>query len=335
MMSEGGDERLSRSNDQPDGRVRLAVLIVNFRTPGLTVDCLRSLAPEVEEAGEVHVEVVDNGSGDGSTERIGEAIEREGWRRWAHLTALGRNYGFAGGNNRAYEAAPEADYVLLLNSDTLVHRGCLRHCLAVMEERPEVGAMSCAVLNTDGTPQNAVRHLPHPLRLLMRMSTLPYRLPNLLGWTDPEDEHWDRLREKREVGWIGGAFLLLRGAFLRRHGLLDEDFFFYGEDIELCHRVWKAGYRCYYDPGASITHLGGGSSDASRISAEKVDAHRWRARYLIQRKLYGRWAEWLIRAADIFEWSLRNLVYSMRGAGAQQRRRHAQQVLRVLMGRVS
>ena len=109
-------------NRAPSSPARLLVVVVNFRTAELTIDCLRSLEEEVRGLGDVHVVVTDNGSNDGSAERIADAIDREHWSDWAELLPLEHNRGYAAGNNAAIRPALERnppDYVLLLNSDTL------------------------------------------------------------------------------------------------------------------------------------------------------------------------------------------------------------------------
>jgi N-acetylglucosaminyl-diphospho-decaprenol L-rhamnosyltransferase len=268
--------------------VPLLVIIVNYRTPELTIDCLRSLESDIQSAPGARAVVVDNGSGDGSSERIEAAIRDREWGTWASLKALRRNGGFAFGNNRGMECVESARYVLLLNSDTVVHPGVLAHCRSVMDAEPTIGAMSCLVLNADGTPQNVARRFPTALRRSVGSLGLPWKMPALFGWADLEDATWDRRSTKRDVDWLGGAFLFVRGELVEKIGLLDEDFFFYGEDIEFCHRVWRAGYRCHYDPGASITHFGGNSSDPTRLASAERVRHAWRARHLVHEKLYGR-----------------------------------------------
>jgi len=267
--------------------VSLLVIIVNYRTPELTLDCLRSLSAEIPSVPGTRVIVVDNGSADGSVERIGTVIRDRDWASWASLRPLDRNGGFACGNNRGLETGGNPRHILLLNSDTLVHPGALRHCQKVLDSDPSIGVMSCLVLNSDGTPQNVARRFPTPSRRIVAALGLPWKLPRLFGWADLEDLTWDRWATKRDVDWLGGAFLFIRGDLVRRIGLLDEDFFFYGEDIEFCHRVWQAGYRCHYDPGASITHLGGRSSRSPGPPSEEHVAAVWRARHLVHQKLYG------------------------------------------------
>jgi len=109
--------------------------------------------------------------------------------------------------------------------------------------------------------------------------------------------------------------MLFRTSAIKKLGPLDEAFFFYGEDTEICHRFRRAGYRVRYDPhaGGGITHLGGASSDPTRMPAKIRTAHAWHARYMVQRKCYGAWAAWLLRAADIVALGMRKVRLACRG----------------------
>src|SRR5262245_28788043 len=281
------------------GSTRLVIAVVNYRTPEVTLDCLRSLAPELAAIAGVRVVVVDNASGDGSLERIGAAIRENGWSEWAELLPSDRNLGFAGGTNLAIARAEPAEYVLLLNSDTIVHAGCLRRCFEVMESDSRIGGMSCRVLNRDGSIQNVARRLPTPLLVTSAAFGLPWKLPRMFGWADAEDPGWDRTASARDVGWLGGAFLFVRASVFGGRVRLDDDFFFYGEDVEFCHRIHRRGFTLRYDPVASIVHLGGASSDPSRLPASVQSLQQWRARYMVQRKCWGRAAALWVRAVDL------------------------------------
>src|SRR5687768_16488864 len=123
--------------------MRLLIVIVNYRTASLTVDCLRSLEPEVRAAPGTRVVVTDNLSGDDSVPRLQAAVRDNGWNAWAEVMPLPRNGGFAYGNNEgirpALESADPPDYVLLLNPDTVVRPGAIEALLDFMEARPAVG----------------------------------------------------------------------------------------------------------------------------------------------------------------------------------------------------
>lgn len=295
----------------------LSVLIVNYRTPGLTLDCLASLAPERHEGITLDVVLVDNCSGDGSGEKLREAIAANGWGGeggWVRLIESERNLGFAGGNNLALRhARAEADAVLLLNSDTIVEPGALRHCVERLLADPTIGALSCRVANADGSLQVVARRMPTPGRLILAQTGLPWKLPRLFGWAQLDYLSWDMDRDGGEPGWLGGAFLMMPGRLARELGGLDERFFFYGEDIEICHRIRRRGLRVVYDPSVTITHLGGSSSDPSRMPAQVRSEHAWRGRYMVQRLCYGRLAEASVRLADILGYGARVLAARLRG----------------------
>jgi GT2 family glycosyltransferase len=185
-----------------------------------------------------------------------------------------------------------SEFILLLNNDTIVHPGTIAACLKAIKNDPGIGVMSCLLKNPDGSMQNAARKFPTPVRAVVSSLGLPWKLPRLFAWADIEDAGWDRLKVKRDVDWLGGAFLFIRAAILSETGLLDEDFFFGGEDVEFCHRVWKAGYRCHYDPAAAITHIGG------RSSGPETTLPKQQSRYMLQRRCYGSWAALVLRATD-------------------------------------
>jgi len=312
----------------------LLIVIVCYRVPDLTIDCLRSLESEIPTVPGAHVVVCENGTGGGSLEQIRNAIDEGGWNDWVTLQEISPNRGFAGGNNyvlrQDMEAAKPSKYVLLLNADTVVHPGCLKYCYDEMERSPDIGALSCGFENVDGSMQNVARKFPSPLRAIAGAFGLPWRWPSLFGWADTEDLGWDRETTKRDVEWIGGAFLLVPGELMKRIGVLDEDFVFYGEDIEYSHRVWKSGYRVHFDPAVAITHLGGGSNDATQWSSDVRGQHAWRSRYVVQRKCWGRLAAWSLRAADLLSWSIRWLVLSVTGRWGQDRHRAAGETVRTL-----
>jgi hypothetical protein len=186
----------------------------------------------------------------------------------------------------------ESEYILLLNNDTVVHPGTIATCVQAMQADAGIGVMSCLLTNPDGSMQNAARKFPTPVRAIVSSFGLPWKLPRLFGWADIEDAGWDRLKVKRDVDWLGGAFLFIRAAILPMTGFLDENFFFGGEDVEFCHRVWKAGFRCHYDPAASITHIGGQSS------GPETTLPKQQSRYMLQRKCYGLLAAMVLRATD-------------------------------------
>ena len=288
------------ANTKGEG-MELVVIILNYRTPQCTIQCLESLARERANGLTLRVVLVDNASGDDSTACLSHAITHHQWSDWVILLPQPLNLGFSGGNNagirHALNHGSQSEYILLLNSDTMVHPGCLTASLARMREAPRIGALSCMVRNPDSSVQNVCRRFPRPDLETFRAIGLPHRYPKLFGWADLDDPKWNRETTAREVDWIGGAFMLLRADVLKAIGGLDETFFFYGEDVALCHEIRKRGWRIFFDPSGEITHLGGGSSDASRLMERRKLTLVWRARIQVQRKCYGTlsalWMRWL------------------------------------------
>lgn len=269
----------------------LAVIIINYRTPDYTLGCLASLAAERATLPGLRVWLLDNASGDDSLPRLEAAIAAQGWGEWVTLRPQSRNLGFAGGNNAGFrmlleEAAPPP-FVLLLNSDTVVHPGCLRAALDALQRGPDIGILSCMLRNRDGSVQNICRRFPTPAREAARALGLPSRFPRAFAWAELEDAGWDRETTARDVDWVGGAFMLLRTETVRRLGGMDTTFFFYGEDIAFCQRMHRHGLRVHFDPSGTITHFGGGSSDSTRLPSRRKEILLWKARFQVQRRCYG------------------------------------------------
>src|SRR5687768_4363775 len=217
------------------------VVIVNYRTADLVVDCLRSLEPEVaavERAfGPVKVVVVDNASGDGSPERIEAAIASHGWAPWAELRRLPRNGGFAWGNNAAIRSSTQSEqppgFVWLLNPDTVVRPGALAHLLEFMQANPSAGLAGSRLEDPDGTVQRSAFRFPsvaseidNGLRLGIATRLLSHRViaPEPPGRATRSD-------------WLSGASLLIRWEVIRDIGLMDEGFFMYFEETDFCRRA--------------------------------------------------------------------------------------------------
>lgn len=295
----------------------LAVLMVNYKSPAYTIDCLASLEKERAAGPDFEVWLLDNASGDNSVELIQHALSERDWKSWVHFVQSNINYGFAGGNNHLLDLARKEDaafrFVLLLNNDTLVHPGCLSYMLKRLKEEPSISLMSCQLLNADGSIQNVARKLPTPLRETLRALGLPYALPVLFGWADLEDAGWDRATETRDVEWVGGACMCMTRETAENTGLFDTDFFFYGEDMELCYRIQKNGGRVVFDPGASITHFGGASSDPTRLQDRRRNILYWRARFMVQKKCYGAVGAAWSRLAYITGFFLRKCWLILRG----------------------
>ena len=136
---------------------------------------------------------------------------------------------------------------------------------------------------------------------------LPWIFRRAFGWADVYDVPAAQLTVKRDCDWLCGAYMFIRREALEQAGGFDERFFFYGEDIELCYRFARHGWRRHYDPEAAIVHLGGASSDPTRLAGAQKNKYIWLARYEVQRICYGPVAAWMLRAADAVAGALRAL----------------------------
>ena len=222
--------------------MKLSIVIVSYNVRSYLEQCLQSVRKSLEGI-EGEVWVVDNRSQDDSV----EVLRRD--YPWVRLIANTENMGFARANNLAIRQS-QSDYVLLLNPDTIVEEPTLRGVLDFMDAHPEAGGAGVMMHNSDGTlaPESR-RALPTPWVSALKMLgfTRRYYMSHL-PWDQP-----------CRIEVISGAFCFLRRKALDQVGLLDEDFFMYGEDIDLSYRLLKGGWQNWYLP-LSITHFKGKST---------------------------------------------------------------------------
>ncbi|HVU56206.1 MAG TPA: glycosyltransferase family 2 protein [Puia sp.] len=230
----------------------LSIIIVNYKTPELVVDCLRTV---YAQAGGLDLEVIviDNASGDDSRERILRVFPDVRW------SDMGYNAGFARANNMGIQMS-QADTVLLLNSDTLVEEGAITRCYELFAASSYV-ACGVQLLNVDRTPQISGNFfMKGGLNYLL---PLPYlgsaikRAGELFKVNKPNVPEADALVE---VDWINGAFLMVKKEAIEKAGLMDEDFFLYAEEAEWCGRLRRYGNLCIYGQ-LHVVHLQGASAN--------------------------------------------------------------------------
>lgn len=239
---------------------RTWIVIVNYRTADLTVDCLRSLSSQLDDLGGGRVLVVDNASGDGSVEALRAAIEANGWSAWAGVIPLDRNGGFAFGNNAgiraAVAAADQADYVILLNPDTVVGTGAVKALVDFMEGHPRVAITGSRLVNTDGGIERSAHRKPSPLGEFVAGA----RLGLISKLLDCYVVSPPMRNEAHECDWVSGACLIVRNDAIEEVGPMDEGFFLYYEEVDFCSRVRAAGWSVWYVPEAKVEHLEGAAT---------------------------------------------------------------------------
>jgi GT2 family glycosyltransferase len=282
-------ERVPSSRRHPSSRAprpRLAVIVLNYRTAQLTLDCLATLAREIEE--DAVVVVVDNASGDGSADQLEEELRERRWS-FARLLRSPVNGGFAAGNNLGILSV-DADAYLLLNSDTLVCPGALRSLREALVEHPDAGVIGAGLLTAGGDVDASRFRNVGPFSEFVRGADTGL-ITRLL-------ERWDPLlpptSESTEVDWVGFAAVLLRREVIESVGLLDDGYFMYFEDIDYCRRAAARGWRVRYWPHARFVHLQGASSQISgehRRRRPPPFYYAARARYFA--RYYGRRGLWL------------------------------------------
>lgn len=252
----------------------LTVVIVNWNTRDLLADCLHAIARTMQASGVLTIEVivVDNASTDGSVALVQSQFP------WAKLIVNAKNIGFAAANNQAICMA-SSRYILLLNSDAVVHPSALVTLVGFMEGAPHAGACGARLLNGDGTLQPACHPMLTPGREFWRLIFLDRLWPRATYRIG----QWDTVTPRR-VEVIKGACLLLRRAALDRVGLLDDDYFMYTEEVDLCYRLAQAGWELWYVPAAVVTHYGEGSS---KQAAEAMYVQLYRSKVHFYRKFGG------------------------------------------------
>ena len=273
------------NQDNSPSTYDLSVIIVNWNTRALLVACLETVQQEVQalRKQDIYVEtiVVDNASDDGSADTIRARFP------WATLIENAENVGFPGANNQAMRVC-QGHYVLLLNSDTEVRSGALKALLDFGKQNPAAGAFGARLLNTDGSLQHSCYPVPTLLRELWRM----FHLDALYPFGVYRMAHWD-IRQPREVDVLLGACIMLRREVLDAIGLMDESFFMYSEEVDLCYRVQMGGWSLYWVPTAQIMHHGGQST---KQIASEMFLRLYQSKLQFMRKHYGPFAGGLYKA---------------------------------------
>lgn len=289
------------------------IVIVNYRSGRLVIDCLQSLESEVRASPGATVVVVDNCSGDGSADLIAQQIAAKQWSGWAQLVRAKLNGGFSYGNNAAirpslYSAAP-ADFYWLVNPDTQVRPGALRSLLDFMTARPRVGIAGSSLEDEHGQPW------PWAFRFPSLWSELDGGLR--LGVVSKVLSRWALAREMgaepERVDWLPGASMMIRREVFQAIGLMDESYFLYYEETDFCRQAQLAGWDCWYVPQSRVMHIAGQSTGVTvktdrpkRLPAYWFESRR---RYFVKNhgRLYAAAADVLWMGAYSL-WRVRRLI---------------------------
>lgn len=258
----------------------LSIVIVNYQTYEMTRDTISSVL-EYSYPFSYEIVVVDNASSDDSLTRLQDKFKDK-----VKFIASDENNGFAAGNNQALRLV-DSEYVLLLNSDTVVWENTLENVYGYMQNHSDVGACGCRVRLENGELDKACkRTFPNVKNSFFRLFHIPnkskddnYNLTDL-----PDDEVY-------EIDCLTGAFMFMRKSVLDEVGLLDETFFMYGEDIDLCYRIKEAGWKIVYYGKSSITHFKGASSKKQK---SKLIYEFYHAMYIYYNKHHAKESSFIV-----------------------------------------
>jgi len=270
-------------NNSRNNELNLAVVVLNYKTPELVVDCLGSLEGQIDPSTQ-EVVVVDNCSGDDSPDVIESSIEAQGWGHWARVVRSPINGGVAAGNNIGIQAA-DAEMYMLLNSDTIVRDGAIETLLATLKEHPEISMLGPRLEWPDGEYQVSTFRYRTPITEMLYASGLGFldrRFPKHVVARELHDF-------TRGIDWISFACIAIRREVIDSVGMLDERFFMYFEDMALCRNATRAGFTIAYQPEAHVVHLRGGSSPVKEQTRQRKrpPSYLYAARSHYFRSSYG------------------------------------------------
>lgn len=255
--------------------MKLSIIIVSWNVSRELLNCIRSIGENKPSHGH-EIIVIDNASTDGTIEAVKKEFPE------VQLIINKENRGFAAANNIGVKQS-KGEYILFLNPDTILHRDSLDVLIDFMDSNKDVGACGPKLLNDDGTIQPSTRRFPDFSSALYQNSI--FRNIGLFRKRYRRYKMFDFNFDKQmDVDILMGAALMTRRSIIDYIGSMDEDFFMYYEEADLCFRILKAGRRIVFVPEAVITHLGGSSSDQLPV---KTRIMRLKSLLIFFRKHYG------------------------------------------------
>ena len=230
----------------------VSIIVVAWNVRQLLYDCLKSVYEETKGV-DFEVIYVDNASEDGSIDMVRDEFPA------VKIIENDENKGFIIANNQAIEVS-KGRYVLLLNSDTIVLDNAIVKTVKFGDDHPEAAVVGCRILNPDRTLQRCCFMFPSILNLFLSATYLYKIFPKSRFWGRERMTWWD-YSDVREVDGIVGCYALVRKEAIEEVGLMDDIYFFYGDDVDWCYRFRKNGWKVIYTPGAEIIHYGGKNTE--------------------------------------------------------------------------
>ena len=255
---------------------KLSIVIVNYNVKNLLKECLESIFKYQKDI-EFEVIVVDNSSNDHSQELLQKGFPQ------VKLIENKRNSGFSRACNQGIKES-QGGYILLLNPDTELTSGGFKKMIDFMDSKPEVGICGPKMVNEEGKLQFSCRSFPSYLTAISSSQSI---LNRILPYNFLSKKYLLRNQDHSqisEVDWVSGSCLLAKKEMLEKVGLLDERFYMYVEDVDLCYRAKKSGFSVFYFPRVLVIHHIGKSTQKRKLTMQ-VEHHR--SMYLFYRKHYN------------------------------------------------
>lgn len=261
----------------------LLIVVVNYNGLQLTLGCLNSLKGELESLRDVRVALCDNGSAAGEAERLEQEIDAAGWSGWIDFIKLPINLGFTGGNNAAIRSAlnrdARPDYFLLLNNDTIVRPGAIASLLHYIEANPEIGVAGSRLEYLDGTPQISAFRFLNWLSEFdrgLQLGLVSRVLKNYLV-AQPIPDH------VAIVDWVSGASMIIRSEVMHALNGLDDGYYTYFDDIDICRSARNLGWEVAYVPQSRVVHF---VAQTTGVERDRLNGKRIPSYYLEARRRY-------------------------------------------------
>ena len=247
----------------------LSIIIVSYNTRDLITKCLDSIK-ETARSISFEVFIIDNGSTDDSVEVIKKYVKEDKSQK-THFVENDKNLGFSKANNKAMKNA-KGRYVLFLNPDTVIYPRTLDYMVKYMDENKQVGAATCELIMPNGEIDDAShRGFPTPWNSFNHFSGFSKIFPHSRIFSG-YSQGWKDLNKTHEIDALAGAFMIVRREAGDQVGWWDEDYFFYGEDLNFCYDLIKRGWKIMYVPEVSILHYKGVSGGLKKVSKEITTA---------------------------------------------------------------
>ncbi len=281
----------------------VSIVIVNLNSRQLLEDCLRSIYQQTTEIS-FEVIVVDNASTDGSVKMVKHQFPQ------VRLIENSLNNRYAIANNQGLEIA-QGRYLFYLNGDTILQGNTVKELADFLDERPETGGVGCRMIYPDGSYQDACFRFPSAINVFYLLCFARFYWNTSLAGNYPQLEQHPALQI---VDFVVGACFMARREILEQLQGMDQEYYFYGEDSDLCCRIWRAGWKIYWLPSnTKVLHYGGISSTINLFDNNQRKKHLggWESRFLFVNKHYPVWRRIAILCAVYGALTVNSVLYSL------------------------